>query len=281
MTVHYYTCHPLSKMSDMSANPIHHIETLAFSAWPAREVEPLHGWQLRASDGATSRANSVWPNAPLGNASLDVTIEQVEQFYRARNLPSQFQLSPAAQPADLDAALAARGYGRHSPTLVQIAPLNAILRATPGLYGQSDFALEVAEGWDDDSERDWFAIYREVGGYDERAAGERRAVIQRLSEQPQQPLALATLRLNEEPVAVGLGVVEDEWVGIFCMATLPVARRRGAGTALLRTLAIWAAQMRGATRAYLQVEAENQAAQALYARVGFETLYAYHYRIQG
>ncbi len=268
-------------MSDMSANPIHHIETLAFSAWPAREIEPLHGWRLRASEGATSRANSVWPNAPLGDVSLDAQIGQAERFYRARNLPPQFQLSPAAQPADLDAALAARGYERHSPTLVQTAPTEAILRATPGLYGQSDFALEVAEGWDDDSERDWFAVYQEVGGYDERAASERRAIIQRLSQQPQQPLALATLRLHEEPVAVGLGVVEDEWMGLFCMATLPGARRRGAGTALLRTLAIWAAQMQGATRVYLQVEVENQAAQALYARIGFETLYSYHYRIQG
>ncbi len=262
-----------------SPHQIHHIERLAFNAWPARKVEPLQGWRLRASDGVTSRANSVWPNAWQVDQPLGKQIEQVEQFYRSRNLPPQFQLSPAAQPADLDAALIARGYEHHSSTLVQTAPLTDILRATPGLRTNPTFTLEVAEGWDADSERDWFAVYQEVGGYDERAASERRAVIQRLSQRAEPPLALVTLRLEDAPAAVGLGVVEAGWVGLFCMATLPSARRRGAATALLRTLAIWA-QMQEVTSAYLQVEAENRAAQALYERVGFATLYSYHYRAQ-
>lgn len=255
------------------------IETLALNAWPARDIEMVGGWRLRANDGVTDRANSVWPNGPLADAPLDELIEQAERFYRERNLLSRFQISPVAQPVDLDEQLAERGYEKWSPTLVQVAPLAAVLESTPGLRSQSDFALEIAESWDNDSERDWFAIYRSVGGYDERSARIRRNIIRRLCLRAVQPVALATLRLSGEPVAVGLGAVEAEWVGLYSMATLPSARRRGAATAILRTLSIWAAQLHGVTRAYLQVEQENHAAQALYARAGFATLYGYHYRL--
>jgi ribosomal protein S18 acetylase RimI-like enzyme len=85
------------------------------------------------------------------------------------------------------------------------------------------------------------------------------------------------LRIDGAPAALGLGVVEGDWLGIFCMTTDPGFRRRGAASAILRTLAIWA-QLYDARRAYLQVMDQNTAAQALYARVGFETLYHYHYR---
>jgi N-acetylglutamate synthase len=72
-------------------------------------------------------------------------------------------------------------------------------------------------------------------------------------------------------------VVEQGWLGIFCMGTLPAFRRQGAANAILRTLAIWA-QLYDAQNAYLQVMDENRPAQALYGRVGFTTLYHYYYR---
>jgi len=80
------------------------------------------------------------------------------------------------------------------------------------------------------------------------------------------------------PVAVGLGVVEAGWVGIFCMATLPAFRRQGAGAAVLRSLAEWGRQQ-GAEQVYLQVTEANVEARPLYAKAGFEMLYTYHYRV--
>ena len=61
------------------------------------------------------------------------------------------------------------------------------------------------------------------------------------------------------------------------MATLPEARRRGHGRAILHTLAAWGAAA-GCTRALLQVEQGNVAAQTLYARAGFVAQHEYHYR---
>ena len=63
------------------------------------------------------------------------------------------------------------------------------------------------------------------------------------------------------------------------MATLPGARRRGLGRALLAALAAWGVA-RGATRAYLMVEEGNAPARSLYEQAGFEPLYGYHYRVQ-
>jgi GNAT superfamily N-acetyltransferase len=88
--------------------------------------------------------------------------------------------------------------------------------------------------------------------------------------------ALATL--GGEPAAVGLGVCDPPWLGVFSMSTLHSHRRRGAATAILSALAAWGAG-RGAGRVYLQVEADNGPARALYLRSGFEDAYGYHYRV--
>jgi len=61
------------------------------------------------------------------------------------------------------------------------------------------------------------------------------------------------------------------------MATAAVYRRQGAARAVVRALAEWASEG-GAHRVYLQVMRDNTAAWALYHRLGFQTLYGYHYR---
>jgi ribosomal protein S18 acetylase RimI-like enzyme len=84
------------------------------------------------------------------------------------------------------------------------------------------------------------------------------------------------LTLDGEPAAAGRGVVDSGWLGIFNMATLPAFRRRGAASAILAALAKWASSL-GATNSYLQLEADNAAAPALYEKAGFTTAYEYSY----
>jgi N-acetylglutamate synthase len=55
------------------------------------------------------------------------------------------------------------------------------------------------------------------------------------------------------------------------------ARRRGVGSAIVDGLSSWASG-RGADRAYLQVEADNDGAIAFYAERGFVIAHSYHYR---
>ena len=55
-------------------------------------------------------------------------------------------------------------------------------------------------------------------------------------------------------------------------------RQQGYATALISQIVAWARQM-GATDAALQVQGDNPAARALYARLGFQEVYHYWYRV--
>jgi N-acetylglutamate synthase len=241
------------------------VERLAFGAWPAAEVEALGGWRLRAMASVTRRANSVWPGPDAGPPSEpEPRISRVEAFYGARGLPARFQLFPGAVPEGLEPALAERGYELEAPVSVQIAPAETVAAAP----GAAQLVAETADGaspawWSVAGERSRFASAQEV----------YRALLARLGARA----CYAMARRGAEPVATGLLVVEGGWGGIFSMLTLPDARRRGAGRALLAALAR-AALRRGAARLYLQVERENRAALALYGGAGFRELYRYHYR---
>jgi GNAT superfamily N-acetyltransferase len=246
------------------------IERRVFNAWPALEVRHLDGWRLRFAGGVTGRANSVWPNEASGAAGVAEKIAAVEHLYREQGLAPRFQITPAAQPADLDDLLAQAGYDRISPTFVQIAQLSDTLQRTTPLRLLPHLVIEGSEEFDEE----WFRLYviaEEVEGY---AATMRAAILRKIA----QPRLFVQAAVDGAPAAVGLGVIEDGWLGVFCMSTLHGFRRRGAAKAILRALAIWA-QMNDATRAYLQVTQPNVTAQMLYASAGFATAYPYHYRV--
>jgi len=250
----------------MSLERIHHLERLAAAAWPAAEREPLDGWLLRSNAGVTRRANSVWPNADDGELALDQKLAAVEAFYRRRGLPARYQICPAAQPAHLDALLTARGYRLDAPTSVQVAPLSTVREQT---RPASDLAVVIASQLTES----WFTTYCLADAIGEREAEARRGILLRIADR----VGFASARLGEQTVVVGLGVVAEDWLGVFCMGTRSEFRRRGAALVVLHSLATWAGQQ-GVADIYLQVMENNTVARALYARAGLRTLYGYHSR---
>jgi predicted GNAT family acetyltransferase len=78
-------------------------------------------------------------------------------------------------------------------------------------------------------------------------------------------------------LACGQFAREGELVGLYDVFTACQARGRGLAQALCLWLLARAADA-GARHAYLQVEADNAAARAVYHRLGFADGYAYHYR---
>jgi GNAT superfamily N-acetyltransferase len=79
-------------------------------------------------------------------------------------------------------------------------------------------------------------------------------------------------------MAMAIGAVEGDHMGLFDVLVMPEARRRGLARRVTESLYSWA-WTHGARFAYLQVVATNAAALPLYAAQGFRTAYAYEYLV--
>jgi len=246
------------------------LEAAAFRAWPAAETSTWRGWVLRATEGVTRRANSVWVAGPCG-PELDAGIDVVESFYRARNLPAAFQISAARETPALEARLAARGYRQEGVVDVQSAPVGGVVQSRREVA--PEISLEVRR----EVTEDWFDISARQGRYRD-VAPTYRALLERIGDRGRYALA----RIDGTPAAVALLVHdrESEAAGVFAMQTLAPFRRRGLAKALLGAVATEAAE-RGLGTLYLQVEIDNAAARSLYGRCGFRSHHRYHYRVLG
>jgi ribosomal protein S18 acetylase RimI-like enzyme len=234
------------------------LERLMDQAWPALETVAIGGWQARFADGVTRRANSVLPN--VQPPDVDATITAVERAYANRGLPATFQMTPAARPSDLDSRLADRGYRVDGPTHVLVADAETIpVRSAT----EVSVTNEPGDAWMDL----WWLV---DGRGDSAARAVARAILTAA------PALYASIADEQGVAAVGRIALLDGWAGIYCMAVRPDARRRGLGAAILRALAGAA----GGRRLWLQVLADNAAACALYASVGFTPAFAHHYRVR-
>jgi ribosomal protein S18 acetylase RimI-like enzyme len=241
------------------------IEELAANAVPPAVSQELDGWRLRFTWGVTRRANSVLAARHGGALALEAKIAAAQAFYRRRGAVCRFQLCPVSAPAGLDELLAERGFTTGPPTLVQTAPLAALLGAPAG-------EAAVAETFDEA----WLAAYLAGEGETSQVKIDaRREMLRRVGP----PAGFATAHLDGLPAAVAFGVVERGWLGIFSVATGPAHRGRGLARAAIGALGRWAAG-HGAAAAYLQVFSANEPALRLYGRMGFATRYRYWYREQ-
>ncbi len=244
-------------------NQIATVETLAANALSSHKIEHYDGWRLRYNHEVTRRANSVLAEKQ-GIKPLTQKLEYAEAWYRTLGVKARFQLCPASQPSKLADTLIARGYRVHDGAKVQVAKLkHVVTQATkPDITLVSSSSLNA----------DWLSIYEQTENAPLDKAEVRKTMLECL--QPKAKFMLAYL--GSEVAAVGLGVYESGYVGVFNMATLPNMRKQGAATALLLGLARWG-ETEGAEHIYLQVSTENVVAQAVYEKLGFETLYEYQY----
>jgi N-acetylglutamate synthase len=240
------------------------LELSAARSWRAPDEERLGDWLLRAAGGFTGRANSALaigdPGVPLARA-----VERVRAWYASRGLPPMIAISyPMAGPdgSEVDWYLADQGW------LLRGAPA-AVMTADPAAIA-SLTGPAVSVRLDDAPGDDWMAMYHYRGTELPPIAR------QVLTSAPWQ--AFGSIREAGQIIAIGRVAAASGWAGLTAIETDPRHRRRGLATAVTAALAA-AAEDRGVTRLFLQVESGNSAARALYSRLGFTDHHYYHYRL--
>ncbi len=232
-------------------------------AWQPLESERLGGWTLRAANGFTRRANSVLPLGDPGLAT-DEALAYVRTWYESRGLPAYVQVATGAEGTQelLGAELADDGWELDVSALVRIAALAPVgdLDAGPA---EADVVLTRA------ADAVWMARYQRF----ETPGPEVEKVLHG------GPSVWFATVYGEEPgkaAAIGRCVVDGRWAGFSAVEVDPAYRRRGLATAVMAVLARRALD-EGASAAWLQVEADNEGARALYEGMGFATHHRYHH----
>ncbi|MER8726453.1 GNAT family N-acetyltransferase [Mesorhizobium sp. M0195] len=236
-------------------------EAAGFRAWPAAAVHYDGTWVVRLTAGhPAKRLNSVNPLDPGDIQHIAERIGRASRRFDAYGRPLTFRISPLSGP-DLSKYLDGEGWSIFAESLVMRLPL-------------ADAMLDDA--MDQIPLRD---ISRFIGAA-LKVSGSDVSLRPGLSEiigaiQPE--AGLFALEAGSEPLATLICVHDGDLAGLFEIATDRSVRNQGHGRHLIRSALKWA-RLRGAREAWLQVEADNAPALALYRSLGFDEVYRYRYR---
>jgi ribosomal protein S18 acetylase RimI-like enzyme len=243
------------------------LDRIGARGWRAAETEELNGWLLRADHGFSSRANSVLAST-AASPDLDTALGAVTDWYARRGLPVRIHLALPARQL-LDAELERRGWPVATEVHVLAARLDVLLDQN---HEAPASRVEVTA----DLRADWLAAYHHpsANAGDPASPEVVRALLTRHDH-----VGFAALRVDGQLVAMARGTVQDGWLGVTAVDVAPEHRRHGHATELMRELWRWALETQDAQRSYLQVEAGNIGALALYRRLGYWHHHYYRYRM--
>lgn len=236
-------------------------EAAGFRAWPAAAVHYDGTWVVRLTAGhPAKRLNSVNPLDPGDIQHIAERIGRASRRFDAYGRPLTFRISPLSGPV-LSKHLDSEGWSTFDESLVMRLPLSD---------AQLDAAMDQIPLKD---------ISRFIGA-SLKVSGSDVSLRPGLSEiigaiQPE--AGLFALEKGTEPLATLICVHDGDLAGLFEIATDRSVRNQGHARHLILSALKWA-RLRGAREAWLQVEADNAPALALYRSLGFDEVYRYHYR---
>lgn len=250
-------------MGATSRKMIQTIEEISLNAWPSLQQILYDGWFLRFANGHTKRANSV---NPVYTSTKDVQekIERCERIYIDKKLLPVFRITPLAHPENLDEILANAGFEKKDVSSVQVINLVSLqTQATGDIRLWSEFS------------QDWLDSFVYLGGVTVESQESLASILRNIASKK----CFAVLLKDNQIVSCGLGVLENQYIGLFEIITAKTERRKGFGKELILNILDWAKQ-NGAQKAYLQVVMNNEPALNLYSKLGFQEVYQYFYRIK-
>ena len=280
----------------MNFNALHY-EELTLNAFPVLHTEVYDGWILRFSGGEGYQGNCISP-LYLSTRAYEDKIDYCENKFREKGLPCVFKMTPNV-PAALDQQLAMRQYELEDKTYI----MECSLTSEDSLSSEEAQVLSSGSPTGEDGAQEnnilakteirlsheiddnWLEAFLTLEGMDKDICPETaRAMLNAIRK----PVYCAALYENEishgsnadcgRIVGCGLGVVEDNKIGIYDIRVESSFRQNGIGARICRAI-MEEGKKEGAQKAFLHVSASNRPAVRLYQGLGFEEAYTYWYRV--
>jgi GNAT superfamily N-acetyltransferase len=249
--------------SAIDATLLARIEDAGLNASAPPQQRWMDGWLLRFSPGKAKRARCVNAVA-AGRRPVTDKLAECTALFDSAGLPLIVRITPFTLPTQLDAHLNEMGLRRFDDTRVMVQPMLSALEPPTLELHQSVRSIGLE------------TFVQHVGALRGSPLAQRQAHAQRLANSPV-PFFAFEMRIHGEVAACGQFALEGDMVGLYDVFTAPEMRSRGLARTLCQSM-LAEARGRGAVHAYLQVEADNIAARAVYVRLGFVDGYSYHYR---
>jgi ribosomal protein S18 acetylase RimI-like enzyme len=223
--------------------------------WPATQELENSGWLMRATGGVTNRANSVLPLAAnLEAGALTEFAEKLivaQEFYRERNLPTIFQVAlPTWQLlSEKLRSIGAIETLRGNTMVTDLSPSKQIVPAGFKIVQSNQFSNE------------WLAV-KPTPGIEKILSGCAATYL--------------TIVISGQAIATCRIALAKGWSSITRVYVHQDFRGQGLGKAIMAA-ALEASFEQGATKALLQVEANNAIAIGVYESLGFNFHHEYSY----
>jgi ribosomal protein S18 acetylase RimI-like enzyme len=240
---------------------VRRFEAAGFRAWPASSVTYDGTWVIRLTAGhPAKRLNSVNPLDPGDCDNLTERIARSTRRFVAYGRPATFRMSPLGGEF-ITAYLDQEGWTRFSESVVMSVDLGALdLDEVMSQIPMKDMARFIGAAM-------------VVHDFEPSIRPGLSEIVSSITPES----GLFVLEEADRPVASAICVHDGDLAGLFEVATANGERGKGHGRRVVLSALKWA-RMRGARVGWLQVEADNAPAIALYESLGFRAAYRYHYR---
>ena len=248
--------------SSVSLPEVRRLEAVSFRSWPAAVTRFDGTWAIRlTADHPAKRLNSINPLDPADHLEFEERVVRAADLFGKCERPLIFRQSPLA-PMELENRLDARGWRRFDESLVMTLDLTALPRDNE----PDHIPFDVPSHWLDQCIA--------MGTMDQL---EKSGLLKLLTRVEGQVSLFLSEREDGSPLAAVMAVQFDELVGLFEVVSSPSARNAGHARKLVRAALSWS-RLNGASLAWLQVVASNEAAIGLYHSLAFAPAYSCAYR---
>lgn len=239
---------------------VRRFEAAGFRAWPATSVHYDGTWAIRlTASHPAKRLNSINPLDPADTKDIAQRVARAAARFAAYDRPVTFRVSPlAGRP--IAEFFESEGWTTFGESLVMAAPIAA---------------LPLSDAIDHLPVRD-IATFSSALIAVRNSAPLIRAGISEVIGAIEPECGMFLLDADGRAASTAIAVADGDLAGLFEVATAAEFRRQGMARRSILSALRWA-RGRGASTAWLQVEADNEAALELYRSLGFAEIYRYHY----